>query len=403
MTQKIANDVYWVGVRDASLVVFDIVVPTEHGTTYNSYLIKGEKHNVLLDTSKKDFSETYFANLEEICPVKEIDYVVVHHTEPDHSGALKELLQRNPDITVIHSRPCRKFLDNLLNQDFKSWVISSGDTLDLGGKTLKFFVTPFLHWPDTMMSYLEEEQILFSCDFMGAHYTTEKTDSILNSALSEEDHKDMVEAFEFYYSMIMRPYNEHILKAIKMLDELEIRMVAPSHGMVMDKNPQQFYEWYREKANNYLVRLQSKRATIVYASAYGNTARVMEFVREGMEDAGVEVDVFDTSSAPMEQIINSIELASAVVFGTSTINAKAPEPIFSVIANLVVLNVSGRKAAVFGSFGWSGEGITMCEDLCRAMHMKLEQEPFRVQMTPSDEQLDQAREWGYGLGLKVLG
>lgn len=232
MRTAICPGVTWVGVKDPELKIFDIVVPTEFGTTYNSYLIQGEKATALIDTSKMNFSAEYFANLEKIMPLEKIDYVVVQHTEPDHAGCLLELIRRHPNITVIHSRPCTKFIENLVNCPFHSKSINNGDEIDLGGKTLRFFVTPFLHWPDTMVSYLVEDQVLFSCD--------------------------------------------------------------------------------------------------------------------------------------------------------------------------VELNVVGRKAAVFSSCGWSGEGITMTKGICEVMHMKVVQEPFKVQMTPSATQLDEGRQWGYQFGLKVI-
>lgn len=402
MKKQLSPSVQWVGVKDPELEIFDIVVPTEHGTTYNSYLVRGEKVNVLIDVSKANFAEEYFGNLEKILPITDIDYVVVQHTEPDHSGCLLELLKRHPEITVIHSKPCKKFIENLVNREFKSWSINSGDELDLGGKTLRFFVTPFLHWPDTMMSYLVEEEILFPCDVMGAHFTSERNDAIMNSELDDEDYKTSIEAFKFYYSMIMRPYKEHFLKAYKLIGDLPKKIIAPSHGPVLDRDPEFFLEWYHEQAQNYLKRLNGQKVTIIYASSYGNTVLMMNAVKVGLEEAGIEVVTFDAATADMNEMVDSIELSAGILFGTSTINAKAPEPVLSLVANLVVLNVSGRKAGVFGSYGWSGEGISMTEGLCEVMHMKIVQDAYKVQMRPSAEQLEEGRQWGYGFGLKII-
>ncbi|WP_027389491.1 FprA family A-type flavoprotein [Chrysiogenes arsenatis] len=402
MRTTICPGVTWVGVKDPELEIFDIVVPTEFGTTYNSYLIQGEKATALIDTSKLNFSAEYFANVETLTPLDKIDYVVVQHTEPDHAGCLLELIRRHPNITVIHSKPCTKFIENLVNCPFNSKPINNGDEIDLGGKTLRFYVTPFLHWPDTMVSYLVEDQVLFSCDIMGSHFTSRSNDAIFNSELDPEDFGSSVASFKYYYSMIMRPYKEHIIKAFKLLDPLQKKVIATSHGPILDRDPSYYYDWYALQATNYLKRISSQKVTIIYASSYGNTVKMMEAVCAGLEDAGVELVAYDAATAPMEAMIDSIELSAGVIFGTSTINSKAPEPILSVIANLVVLNVVGRKAAVFGSYGWSGEGITMTEGICDVMHMKVVQEAFKVQMTPSAAQLDEGRQWGYQFGLKVI-
>ncbi|NLU35276.1 MAG: FprA family A-type flavoprotein [Wolinella succinogenes] len=402
MRTLLAPSVHWVGVKDPELAIFDIVVPTEHGTTYNSYLIQGSEKCALIDTSKANFSKEYFTHLEKHLPLQKIDYIVVQHTEPDHAGCLREFLERHPEVTLIHSKPCKRFIQTLTNLPFNSMAIESGDELDLGGKTLRFFSTPFLHWPDTMMSYLVEDKILFSCDVMGSHFTSETNPEIFNSLLDEKDYLASIEAFKYYYAMIMRPYKEHIIKAFELLEKLDVQMIAPSHGPILDMEPRFFFDWYRARAKNYLLRLNGQKVTIIYASAYGNTAKMMESVKAGLLDAGVEVAVFDASSSAMTEMIDSIELSTGILLGTSTINAKAPEPILHLIANLVVLSMNGRKAGVFGSFGWSGEGIAMTERICEVMKMKIVQEPYKVQMAPSSAQLEEGREWGYNFGLKII-
>jgi flavorubredoxin len=394
--QKILENIYWVGVFDPELEIFDIVVPTEFGTTYNSYLVKGTKKTALIEANKKIFSDTYIKTIEEVCPISEIDYIILNHNEPDHSGALPALLEKNPDLEVIYSKTGKSFVQNIVNKDFNGRAVGDDDKIDLGGKTLRFFHTPFLHWPDTMFTYLEEDKILFPCDFLGAHYCSDK---IFNDELPDKE--EAKAAFVFYYNSIMRPYKEHILSAFKKIEGIEIDMVCPSHGPILRENIEYYINFYKTQADRYYKNVTNKQVTIVYASAYDNTKMLAEKIKEGIEETGLKVCLHEATD-DMDSIIDDIEISHALVMGTATINAKAPKPIFNIFANLVALNIAQRKAGVFGSFGWSGEGIKMCEDIMKTMRMRLPMPAFKVKMTPSNEELNQAFEWGREFGMSVL-
>jgi flavorubredoxin len=394
--QKILENIYWVGVFDPELEIFDIVVPTEFGTTYNSYLVKGTKKTALIEANKKIFSDTYIKTIEEVCPISEIDYIILNHNEPDHSGALPALLEKNPDLEVIYSKTGKSFVQNIVNKDFNGRAVGDDDKIDLGGKTLRFFHTPFLHWPDTMFTYLEEDKILFPCDFLGAHYCSDK---IFNDELPDKE--EAKAAFVFYYNSIMRPYKEHILSAFKKIEGIEIDMVCPSHGPILRENIEYYINFYKTQADRYYKNVTNKQVTIVYASAYDNTKMLAEKIKEGIEETGLKVCLHEATD-DMDSIIDDIEISHGLVMGTATINAKAPKPIFNIFANLVALNIAQRKAGVFGSFGWSGEGIKMCEDIMKTMRMRLPMPAFKVKMTPSNEELKQAFEWGREFGMSVL-
>jgi flavorubredoxin len=394
--QKILENIYWVGVFDPELEIFDIVVPTEFGTTYNSYLVKGTKKTALIEANKKIFSDTYIKTIEEVCPISEIDYIILNHNEPDHSGALPALLEKNPDLEVIYSKTGKSFVQNIVNKDFNGRAVGDDDKIDLGGKTLRFFHTPFLHWPDTMFTYLEEDKILFPCDFLGAHYCSDK---IFNDELPDKE--EAKAAFVFYYNSIMRPYKEHILSAFKKIEGIEIDMVCPSHGPILRENIEYYINFYKTQADRYYKNVTNKQVTIVYASAYDNTKMLAEKIKDGIEETGLQVCLHEATD-DMDSIIDDIEISHGLVMGTATINAKAPKPIFNIFANLVALNIAQRKAGVFGSFGWSGEGIKMCEDIMKTMRMRLPMPAFKVKMTPSNEELNQAFEWGREFGMSVL-
>jgi flavorubredoxin len=200
--QEITRDVFWVGVRHADLKIFDELFPTHNGTTYNSYVVRGEQKTALIDTVKAPFTDEFFAKVEAAVGLDQIDLVVINHTEPDHSGALARLLEKRPDLPVYCTRPAQNFLSQLMNGPFNAHVVSDGEEIDLGGRTLRFVLAPYLHWPDTMFTYLVEDAILFPCDAFGAHYCASK--------LFDDEIPDFSQDFHFYFDCIMRPFKDKV-------------------------------------------------------------------------------------------------------------------------------------------------------------------------------------------------
>jgi flavorubredoxin len=387
-TVSLANNVHWVGAKDPGLAVFDIVIPTEYGTTYNSYLVRGTDKTALIDCVKRPFAEELFRNISRVLPPETLDYVVINHSEPDHSGALVDLLERNPEVTVYLSRSAKMFIDNIVNREYSFKTVEDGEELPLGGKTLRFLNTPYLHWPDTILTYLVEDRILFPCDFLGSHYSSPE---FFNDEVP--DPEATRKAFEFYYSTIMRPYKEHVLKACEKLKGLPIAMIAPSHGPILRKDPQSYISWYEDRAS-VLSRVKEKKVTIAYVSAYGNTAAMAAKVAEGVESTGVTAKLINCVEVPTDQIIDEFETSAGFLIGTPTLNANVPDPILHMIANLVVLNVKGKPASVFGSYGWSGEAIKTVQDILASMRLKIAVEPIRVRMTPSEADLAACVDFG---------
>jgi flavorubredoxin len=384
----LAPDVYSVGVKDPGLTVFDIVIPTEHGTTYNSYLVKGTEKTALIDCVKRPFAGEFFRNIEEILPLEKIDYVVVNHSEPDHAGGIVDLLQRHPGVQVYLSRPAKSFVDNLVNGEYRFHIVGDNEELPLGGKTLRFINVPFLHWPDTIFTYVVEDKILFPCDFLGSHYSSPHT---FNDELDAPEKARG--AFEFYYSTIMRPYKQHILYACERLKDLPITMIAPSHGPVLRKNPLEYLAWYKERAD-IMARVKEKKVPIVYVSAYGNTAAMARKVAEGVAAAGLTPVLLNAVEVPMDRIVDELDESVGFLIGTPTLNSNLPHPILSMIGHLVVLNLRGKTASAFGSYGWSGEAIKMVQDILTAMRIKVSPEPIKFRMTPSPQDLETCVEFG---------
>ena len=320
--------------------------------------------------------------------MEKIDYVIVNHSEPDHAGGIVDLLQRHPGVEVYLSRPAKSFVDNLVNGEYKFHIVGDNEELPLGGKTLRFINVPFLHWPDTIFTYVAEDKILFPCDFLGSHYSSPHT---FNDELDAPEKARG--AFEFYYSTIMRPYKQHILYACERLKDLPISMIAPSHGPVLRKNPLEYLAWYKERAD-IMARVKEKKVPIVYVSAYGNTAAMAKKVAEGVAAAGLTPVLMNAVEVPMDRIVDELDESVGFLIGTPTLNSNLPHPILSMIGHLVVLNLRGKTASAFGSYGWSGEAIKMVQDILTAMRIKVSPEPIKFKMTPSAQDLETCFEFG---------
>lgn len=393
---EIAKNVYWVGALDPTLEIFDIIIPTEFGTCYNSYLIKGEK-TAVIDAVKPEFAEQFIEKIRALHPPDQIDYIVTNHTELDHSGAIPALLELSPQAEVVHSRAARTFVKNVIGTGYKTREVSDDDRIDLGGKTLRFFQTPFLHWPDTMFTYLVDDQVLFSCDVFGAHFCDER---LFNDSI--ESKAEAWDAFVFYYEHIMRPFSEHVATAVDKLKGLPIRMIAPSHGPVLREMPARYIDWYRQRAED-AARKEERQVVVIYCSAYGNTRKMAEAIADGVRASGADPVLFDAATADMSKMIDAIERSDALLLGTPTINAKAPKPIFDLISSLVLLNVRGKKAAVFGCYGWSGEAVKMVEEILRNLKFEVLQEGLRQKMSIREAELEQCRGFGQSFVLALQG
>lgn len=374
---EIRSDVHWVGARHPQLEVFDELFPTENGTTYNSYLIRGSEKTALIDTVKEPFAEDFMARLGSLVPPAEIDIVVINHTEPDHSGALEYLLKVNPDIEVYITRPGENFLGQLLNHPINSHVVSDGEEVDLGGRTLRFIMAPNMHWPDTMFTFLKEDGILFSCDAFGAHYCPEQE-------LFNDEVPDFSAQFRFYFQTIMRPFKNYIRQALDKLEGLEISMVCPSHGPLLRRDPLQAVESYRQWSAA-PPETGGKKVLLLILSPHGNTRNMAAFVRRGLESRGMDVveqSIYGTSA---ESLQDEIEAADALVVGTPTINRDAPPPVWHALSLLSTVTPKGRTAAVFGSYGWSGEAVKLVEERLRGLKYNLPVGGFWFRFKPTEE------------------
>ena len=375
---KIADNVYYVGVSNPTLRVFDIIMCTEYGTTYNSYLVKGADKTALIDGAHKGFEANFQENVEAITDFANIDYMVVNHTEPDHSGAIRLVIEKNPDIVVYGTAACLKNLDNIVRLPFNRVAVKDGDTLELGGKTLTFCVSPNIHWPDTMMTYLAEDKILFSCDFLGAHFA-EPTMYVHKAYKKELYEKE----FKVYYDAIMGPFAKFVIRALDRIKDLDIALVCPSHGpMIMGGDIQVAMDTYRKWATP--EEKTDKTDAIYYVSAYGYTRQMCQYLAEKLEAKGLVVSAFDVIKTDAADIAAHLE-DDCLVFGSPTLNRAALKPVLDVISSIDAVGAAGRPYATLGCFGWSGEACAQLNDRCNSIKMKQVGESVRSQFTPTDE------------------
>ena len=375
---KIADNVYYVGVSNPTLRVFDIIMATEYGTTYNSYLVQGSEKTALIDGAHKGFENLFVENVEAITDFKNIDYMVVNHTEPDHSGAIRLVIEHNPDIVVYGTAACLKNLDNIVRMPFNRVAVKDGDTLELGGKTLTFCVSPNIHWPDTMMTYLAEDKILFSCDFLGAHYA--EPTMYVHKAYK----KDLYEKeFKVYYDAIMGPFAKFVLRALDRIKDLDIALVCPSHGpMIAGDNIKVAMDTYRKWATP--EEKTDKTVAIYYVSAYGYTRQMCQYLADKLSAKGIVVSAFDVIKTDAAEIAAHLE-DDCLVFGSPTLNRAALKPVLDVISCIDAVSAAGRPYATLGCFGWSGEACAQLNDRCNSIKMKQVGESVRSQFTPTDE------------------
>jgi len=377
---RLSEHVVYVGMMNPGLRTFDIIMHTKYGTSYNSYLILGEK-KVLVETVHDVYTKEYIERIEEFVPISEIDYIIMNHTEPDHSGSLCELIKRNPEITVIGSPAAIKNLQNITNMTFKSQTVKQGDSLDLGnGEQLEFIIAPNLHWPDSMFTYYRNEKILFSCDFFGTHYCEQ---FILDYQLKKPDKYESER--KNYFDCIFSPFKKFVLDGIAKMEQLDIELICCSHGPVLSQRIKETVELYREWAT---VEKKELFIPIFYVSAYGYTRTIASEIATFLKERSIKAKMFDLVEYSVEEAATIMNDAPVVLFGSPTINGDALEPIWNLIDKSVMPMAKGKPTLVFGSYGWSGEGIPTLIARMKSFGMKVIEPGTTAIQVPTKEDIE---------------
>jgi len=386
----LAKDIYFVGVFDPDIRTFDIVMKTANGSSYNAYLIKTDDGVIIVDTVKKEFQDDFFHHVEALCSYDEIKYVIIHHIEPDHSGALPELITRAPNAKVLISPQATTMLKALAGSvEITFETIWTNKQLTMGGKTITFLTTPYLHWPETMSSYVHEDKLLFSGDVFGAHYYDKR---LFNDKVG-----DFSYAFQYYYDHIMRPFQSYVKSALKLYERFDIALIAPLHGPILRENPQQYIESYRKwshKVEKY--KAGKKILSIFYLTSYKNTQEMAQAIFEGCESVeGVVANIYDLASIEEQNMMAILEESDGFLIGTPTINADAPKPVWDLLSCLMFLDKQGKCAGAFGSYGWSGEAVDHILSRLKSLKLRVPPlTPLKIKLIPSVAELQTCYEFG---------
>ncbi|MBE0517402.1 MAG: FprA family A-type flavoprotein [Methanophagales archaeon] len=381
--------IYWVGGIDWDLRNFHGYL-TQRGTTYNAYLIIDEKV-ALVDTVKHDLFDEMLSRVKSLIDPAQIEYLVSNHVEMDHSGSLPKMVSRAPHATVVTSPQGEKGLRRHYKQDWKLSAVKSGDTLSLGKRTLQFFLTPMVHWPDSMVTYVPEEKLLLPNDAFGQHIATSERfdDEACWDILLEEAAK--------YYANIVLPYGEQVKKALDALSTLDIAMVAPSHGLIwrtyFPKILEAYQRWAAHETEN--------RALIVYDTMWGSTERMAYSLLEGLEKAGVPVAIRNLKTMHISDIMTDVIRSKAILIGSPTLNNGVLPTVGGFLIYLKGLRPKNRIGFAFGSYGWGGQAVKEIETIMNSLGWNLPCEGVNIQYIPDEGELQEVKEIGKKLGAMI--
>ena len=355
-TRLLKDNVYWVGAIDWDRRLFDSLIPLPDGTSYNAYLVRGSEKTVLLDTVDPTMAEVLLSQLES---VPNVDFVVAHHAEQDHSGTLPLVLEKYPLAKVLTSQSAKRMLVDLLCiPEERIVTVADGETLSLGDRTLEFIYTPWVHWPETMVTYLKEAGILFSCDFFGSH--------LASSELYSSTDDRVQEATKRYYAEIMMPFRKAIQKNLEKIKGKEIHLIAPSHGPVHDK-PAEILGTYR----NWVSDAVSNQVVIPYISMHGSTKKMVEHLVSALVGEGVTVFQFDLAVTDIGKVAIALVDAATLVIGTPIVHAGAHPLVFYAAGLVNALRPKLKYASVIGSFGWGGKVVEQIQSLIPNLQVEL--------------------------------
>jgi flavorubredoxin len=369
--RKIKDNIYSVGAIDWDARLFDRLIPLPDGTSYNAYLIKGSEKTALLDTVEPAKTHTLLENLI-LSGADKIDYIISHHAEQDHAGSIGDVLLMYPDAKVVTNPKCRDMLIDLLEIEPDKFItVEDGQTLSLGNKTLEFIYLPWVHWPETMGTYLKEDKILFSCDFFGAHLAT--------SSLFADDQALIYESAKRYYAEIMMPFRKQVASNIAKIASRDIEIIAPSHGPIHNKPEfiiNAYKDWSGDNVKNEVI--------IPYVSMHGSTAKIVSYLVDALIKRGITVKQFELSTVDLGKLAISLVDAATVVIGSPTVLTGA-HPCAAYAAFLFnALRPKTKFASIVGSYGWGGRMVEQLTSLMPNARVQII-EPVIVKGAPKDK------------------
>ena len=392
MNTKLCENIDWVGFVDWTMRDFHSFI-TQRGVTYNSYLIRDEKV-ALVDTVKEPYKEYLLKNIKDLIDPKKVDYIIVNHAEPDHSSALAFMVNSLPNAKVVCNQKCKDILSSYYDvTNWKFEIIKSNDTLSLGKFTLRFLDTPMVHWPESMFTYVEEEKILFSMDAFGQHLATEERfdDEVDKCALFEEAKK--------YYANIVLPYGNQVKKVMENVKDLDIKMIATSHGVIWRKYINEIVGEYKK----WMANKVEAKVVVIYDSMWQSTKAMAEAIVDGASIDGVEAKLIyvRATSTGVTEIATEILDAACIAFGSSTLNSNMMPMMGAVTTYVKGLRPLGRAGLAFGSYGWGRGGAEALHEKLKEMNFEITQDPIKSKWRPDEEVLQQCKIAGKNLAEKA--
>jgi len=392
---KITDKVTWVGKIDWELKHFHgNEYSVRKGSSYNSYLIR-DKKNVLIDTVWSPYDKEFVSKLKQEIDLKDIDYVIVNHSEPDHSGALVELLREIPDVPLYCTANGAKMLKGQYHEDWNFVTVKTGDTLEIGDSVLTFIEAPMLHWPDSMFTYMSKDNILFSNDAFGQHYAT---DSLFNDMADQCELE--AEAIK-YYANILTPFSKLVIKKINEVlgFNLPLSMICTSHGVIWRDKPEQIVLKYLKWAEDY----QEKQITIIYDTMWNATRKMAEAIADGISAAAPDytVKVLNSSVEDKNDIITEIFKSKGILLGAPTVNNVSMHSIGGLMEMVQGLKFKKKYAAAFGSYGWSGEAVGQMTEALSKAGFSLVNDGLKMLWVPDEEGIKTCYNFGYEFASKI--
>lgn len=379
-TVKVTNKIHWLGANDRRTSLFENMWPIPNGVSYNSYLIVDEKI-ALVDTLEYGSSDDYLEKIEELIDGKPIDYLIINHMEPDHSGAIKIIVEKYPDIKLVGNLKTFKIVDSYFGYKENQYQVEDGDGLDLGHHKLKFVMTPWVHWPETMMTYDLTEKVLFSGDAFGSFGTLDG--GIFDDEIEFEEYYE--EDMRRYFSNIVGKYSNMVQKAFKKLDGIEVKYICATHGPIWRKDVNKvlslYDKWSKFEAENGVV--------IIYGSMYGNTAKLADYIARKLSEKGIKkIRIYDASKTHLSYLINEVWRYKGIILGSCAYNSGMLPTMENLTRNLEHIGLKERYLGLFGSYSWNGGGAKALYKFQEKMEWDLITDPVDTKGIPGNEEFE---------------
>jgi flavorubredoxin len=386
---SVTEDIFWLGVHDPKLDAFEVVLPTPWGTTYNSYLIMADKPT-LVEAVKVTFRDEYIEKVKSLIDPLKIEYLILNHTEADHSGAVPWLAEVAPNARVVTSEAAGRQVHQLFHLAREPLTVGDGDSLDLGDRELKFISAPFLHWPDTMFTYSPRDRVLFTCDAFGVHFCDE-------NAVFDDEAGDFAEPYRYYFDKIMRPFRDKVISAVEKIADLEIDVICTGHGPVLRTDPRHYVDLYRKWSEEPDEGGVKPLVAVFYSGAYGNLAQMADQIARGLAAAGANPALRDVTTMRSDEVAKLLGEAAGLLIGVPAVAEEALAPMEKLLAETANA-VGGKPAAAFGPFGTTGEPVQWVERHLKEAGAKLARPALAVDFSPDEERFQLCRAFGQDFG-----